>query len=68
MFYELIRVGKVLENYRSGPIPKAFRIIPSLRNWEEFLYITNPDKWSHQAAYQATRIFASNLKAKMAQR
>ncbi|CAN7999069.1 unnamed protein product, partial [Ixodes hexagonus] len=32
------------------------------------LYLTDPDSWSSGAMYQATRIFASNLKDKMAQR
>jgi len=61
-------VGKVLEKYRSGRIPKAFKVIAQFRNWEQLLYITNPDKWSAAALYQATRIFTSNLKEKMAQR
>jgi len=58
----------MLAKYRSGALPKAFKIIPTLSNWEEILYLTNPDEWSNQAMYQATRIFASNLKEKMAQR
>ncbi|XP_035731899.1 bystin-like [Vespa mandarinia] len=61
-------VRDVLSKYRSGKLPKAFKIIPSLRNWEQILYITEPSKWSAAAMYQATRIFASNLKDKMAQR
>lgn len=64
--YEGVR--DVLSKYRSGKLPKAFKIIPSLRNWEQILYITDPPKWSAAAMYQATRIFASNLKEKMAQR
>ena len=34
----------------------------------QILYLTEPDTWSAAAMYQATRIFASNLNAKMAQR
>ncbi|KAK2580720.1 hypothetical protein KPH14_011348 [Odynerus spinipes] len=64
--YEGVR--DVLSKYRSGKLPKAFKIIPSLRNWEQILYITDPPRWSAAAMYQATRIFASNLKEKMAQR
>ncbi|XP_014215235.1 bystin [Copidosoma floridanum] len=64
--YEGVR--DVLAKYRSGRLPKAFKIIPSLRNWEQILYITDPSKWSAAAMYQATRVFASNLKEKMAQR
>lgn len=61
-------VGKILSKYRSGKLPKAFKIIPSLANWEEILYLTEPDNWTAAAIYQATRIFASNLNAKLAQR
>lgn len=61
-------IGVILSHYRSGKIPKAFKILPRMMNWEQLLYLTNPDKWSAAAMYQATRIFASNLHAKMCQR
>lgn len=61
-------VKEVLAHYRSGKLPKAFKIIPSLSNWEQILHLTNPENWTAAAMYQATRIFASNLKEKMAQR
>lgn len=61
-------IGKILSRYTSGKLPKAFKVIPSLSNWEEVLYLTRPDKWTPHATYQATRIFASNLNPKMAQR
>ncbi|CAG9861732.1 unnamed protein product [Phyllotreta striolata] len=64
--YEGVR--DVLKTYRSGKLPKAFKIIPKLKNWEQILYITDPPGWSAAAMYQATRIFASNLKENMAQR
>jgi len=66
VMYEGVR--DVLSKYRSGKIPKAFKIVPKLRNWEQILYITEPTCWSAAAMYMATRIFASNLKEKMAQR
>jgi essential nuclear protein 1 len=62
------RVGELLTRYRAGKVPKAFKIIPSLRNWEEVLLLTNPEKWSSQAMFVATKIFASNLNPKNAQR
>lgn len=66
---ELYRgVKVVLSRYRSGKLPKAFKIIPALSNWEQVLHITEPDCWTASAMYQATRIFTSNLKEKMAQR
>ena len=61
-------IGKLLSRYRSGKLPKAFKVIPSLSNWEDVLYLTRPDMWTPQAMFQATRIFASNLNPKMAQR
>ncbi|XP_039291645.1 bystin [Nilaparvata lugens] len=64
--YEGVR--DVLVKYRSGRVPKAFKVIPKLRNWEQILYLTEPHRWSAASMYMATRIFASNLKEKMAQR
>lgn len=61
-------VGQLLSKYRSGKLPKAFKVLPSLRSWEQILYITQPDRWTAAAMFQATRLFASNLNAKMAQR
>ncbi|KAF7253189.1 Bystin [Varanus komodoensis] len=61
-------VREVLSKYRSGKLPKAFKIIPALSNWEQILYITEPEAWTAAAMYQATRIFSSNLKERMAQR
>jgi essential nuclear protein 1 len=61
-------IGKLLSHYSSGKLPKAFKVIPSLSNWEEILYLTRPDLWTPQAMFAATRIFCSNLNPKMAQR
>lgn len=30
-------VGVMMSKYRSGKIPKAFKVIPSLANWEQML-------------------------------
>lgn len=62
------RVGTVLAHYRSGKIPKFFKCLPSRQDWEQLLHLTEPDKWTSAAVFQATRIFASNLKENMAQR
>lgn len=61
-------VGKILQRYTSGKLPKAFKVIPSLSYWEDILWLTTPDKWSPHAMFAATRLFASNLNPKMAQR
>jgi len=62
------QVGQILSRYTSGRLPKAAKIIPVLSNWEEILYLTQPDKWSSQAVRCMTKIFASNLQEKMAQK
>lgn len=62
------KVGELLSRYKSGPLPKAFKIIPSLPSWENILYITNPATWTPHATLAATRIFVSNLKASQSQR
>lgn len=30
-------VGVVLSHYRSGKIPKAFKVLPKMVNWEQLL-------------------------------
>jgi len=61
-------VGKLLSKYTSGKLPRAFKILPSLSNWEQLVYLTTPENWSSHAMRAATRMFASNLNARMAQR
>lgn len=134
-------VGQIMKRYTTGKVPKAFKIIPKLRNWEEVgvprslppsrrfmhlpcapqarskaalqkppacvkklqpkaslaarrgagqdqakseccsqvrlrkmfhllqvLYLTEPENWSPHAVFQATRMFVSNLSARLAQR
>ncbi|KAH1130559.1 hypothetical protein J1N35_001937 [Gossypium stocksii] len=61
-------VGKFLNKYTAGKMPKAFKHIPSMQLWEDVLYLTQPENWSPNAMFQATRIFASNLGAKKAER
>lgn len=53
------KVGLLLSRYKSGKLPKAFKIIPSLKNWEEILFLTRPDTWSAHACFEATRLFAA---------
>uniref|UniRef100_A0A914CNJ3 Bystin n=1 Tax=Acrobeloides nanus TaxID=290746 RepID=A0A914CNJ3_9BILA len=61
-------VGELLAKYRSGKIPKAFKIIPNMVNWEQILDLTHPDNWSAAAMLHATRLFSSNLNKLMCQR
>lgn len=53
------RVGEILSRYKSGPLPKPFKILPTIPHWEDILEITQPDRWSPNAVYQATRIFVA---------
>lgn len=49
----------ILSRYKSGPLPKPFKILPSLPNWPALLDITRPESWTANAIYAATRIFIS---------
>ncbi|KAI8371507.1 Bystin-domain-containing protein [Radiomyces spectabilis] len=60
--------GQILSHYQSGKLPKAFKIIPSLTNWEEILQLTNPKGWSPSATYEITRLFMSHFRAVQSQR
>ena len=61
-------VGSVLKTWTHGKLPKLFKVIPSLRNWQDVLYVTNPQEWSPHVVYEATKLFVSNLPAKEAQK
>lgn len=64
--YEGVR--DVMKKYRSGKVPKAFKVIPKLRNWEQILFVTEPQSWTASAMFKGTRIFSSVLSQHMAQR
>ncbi|CAN1170609.1 ENP1 [Linum perenne] len=61
-------VGEFMSKYTAGKVPKAFRKITTMAHWEDVLYLTEPEKWSPNGMYQATRILASNLGVKKAER
>mgnify|MGYP001617264321 FL=1 len=63
-----LAIGAVLKTYTSGRIPKAFKSLPHIKNWETLLFLTGPHEWSPHATYAATRIFAAHLNERMAQR
>lgn len=56
-----IQIGEVLSHYRSGKLPKGFKVMPSFPNWQQLVELTRPDKWTAASMYAATRIFVSNL-------
>lgn len=62
------KVGQILSTWTSGKLPRAFKIIPTLRNWEDVLYVTEPEGWSPQAVYEATKVFISSLDSRQAQK
>ncbi|KAG1902909.1 Bystin-domain-containing protein [Suillus fuscotomentosus] len=51
-----------LHGYKSGPLPKFFKVIPSLPAWARVLALTRPENWSPHACRAATRIFVSTMK------
>ncbi|KAL2208659.1 Bystin-domain-containing protein [Sarocladium strictum] len=53
------KVGEILSRYKSGPLPKPFKILPTIPHWEDIIQVTEPEKWSPNACYQATRVFVS---------
>lgn len=63
----LPRLAIFLRGYKSGPLPKLFKIIPSLPAWARILALTKPEQWSPHACRAATRIFVSTMKPPQAQ-
>lgn len=61
-------LGSILRTYKSGKLPKLFKVMPQIANWEEVLFLTKPESWSPAATAEATKIFCSNLNGKMVQR
>ncbi|KAI9760158.1 MAG: hypothetical protein M4579_001878 [Chaenotheca gracillima] len=53
------KIGLLLSRYKSGKLPKPFKIIPTMPNWEDLLSITQPENWTPNACYEATKIFVS---------
>jgi len=35
----------ILSRYKSGPLPKPFKILPTIPHWEEILQLTQPEHW-----------------------
>ncbi|KAG7562550.1 hypothetical protein FFLO_02024 [Filobasidium floriforme] len=56
------KVGVLLSRYKSGPLPRALKILPSLPHWAQLLALTQPPAWTPHATYACTKIFVSNLK------
>ncbi|KAK8090918.1 Bystin-domain-containing protein [Apiospora phragmitis] len=54
------KIGMWLARYKSGQLPKPFKILPTIPNWEHIIELTKPDEWTPNACYAATRIFVSS--------
>lgn len=61
-------VATILRTWTHGKLPKLFKVIPSLKNWQDVLYVTDPELWSPHVVYEATKLFVSNMTAKEAQK
>ncbi len=48
-----------MSRYKSGKLPKPFKILPTIPAWETLLAITHPENWTPNAMFAATRIFIS---------
>nr|POE85065.1 uncharacterized protein c13g1.09 [Quercus suber] len=57
------QVGMLLSRYKSGKLPKPFKILPTLPQWDILLSITRPDGWTPNAVYEATKLFTSSRPA-----
>ncbi|KAI6128421.1 Bystin-domain-containing protein [Pisolithus croceorrhizus] len=61
------KLAVFLHGYKSGPLPKLFKVIPTLPAWARILALTKPEDWSPHACRAATRIFVSTMKPPQAQ-
>jgi essential nuclear protein 1 len=57
----LERASLFLKVYKSGKMPKIIKLMPSLKNFEEIIWLTRPDIWSDQAIFSVTHSFISKL-------
>ncbi|THU83936.1 cell adhesion protein byn-1 [Dendrothele bispora CBS 962.96] len=61
------KAGIWLTKYKSGPLPKVVKVIPTLPAWARILALTQPENWSPHACRAATRSFISTMKPPQAQ-
>ncbi|KAF2496551.1 bystin [Lophium mytilinum] len=54
------KIGMMLARFKSGKLPKPFKILPTLPAWETLISITRPEEWTPNAVYAATRVFVSS--------
>jgi essential nuclear protein 1 len=57
------KIGLILSRYKSGKLPKPFKILPTIPAWETLVAVTRPDEWTPNSVYAATRLFVSSKPA-----
>ncbi|KAI1175042.1 Bystin-domain-containing protein [Nemania sp. FL0916] len=57
------KIGLFLSRYKSGKLPKAFKILPTVPHWEDIIELTKPDEWTPNAVFAATKIWVSHSPA-----
>ncbi|KAI0876248.1 Bystin-domain-containing protein [Hypoxylon argillaceum] len=55
--------GLFLSRYKSGKLPKAFKILPTVPHWEDIIQLTKPENWTPNAVLAATKIWISHSPA-----
>ncbi|KAK3109840.1 snoRNA-binding rRNA-processing protein [Teratosphaeriaceae sp. CCFEE 6253] len=53
------QIATLLSRYKSGPLPKPLKVLPTVPQWEILLSITRPEQWTPNAVYEATKLFTS---------
>ncbi|KAK2613654.1 hypothetical protein N8I77_000553 [Diaporthe amygdali] len=53
------KCGMILSRWKSGPLPKPMKILPTVPDWERIIEVAQPENWTPNAIYGLTRIFAS---------
>ncbi|GAB6032942.1 hypothetical protein CHUAL_012134 [Chamberlinius hualienensis] len=53
------KVGRKLSTYKSGKLPKLLKIVPTLSNCDEILFLTRPELYSAEAVKKIIRIFSN---------
>ena len=58
-------LGIILKTYKSGKLPKLFKVIPQTANWEELLFLTKPEHWKAGSTYEDTKHCCRNRNSKL---
>ncbi|KAI1426533.1 Bystin-domain-containing protein [Xylaria sp. FL1777] len=53
------KIGLFMSRYKSGKLPKAFKILPTVPHWEDIIQLTKPEEWTPNAVFASTKLFVS---------